>query len=88
MELLQLDIAHIKSQLDLTGKFLPEAFFQHGQDGDGVQVALLFPNLVQRLKLLSTQVRNKVCSSYYIAFTLIKFTFSWWIFRFNKDLIT
>ena len=63
MELLQLDIAHIKSQLELTGKFLPESFFQHAEDGDGIEVVLIFPNLIQRLNLLSSQVKNKVGSA-------------------------
>lgn len=60
MELLQLDIGHVKAQLELAGKFLPESFFQHAEDGDGIQVALIFPNLIQKLNLLSTQIRNKV----------------------------
>lgn len=64
MELLQLDLTYVRSQLDMTGKFLPEAFYQHGQDGDGIQVVLLFPNLVQKLRLLSSQVRSKV--KYYV----------------------
>lgn len=60
MELLQLDIAHVKAQLDLTGKFLPESFFQHAEDGDGVSVSLIFPNLIQKLSLLGNQIKNKV----------------------------
>ena len=73
MELLHLDIANMKSELDMIGKFLPEVFFQHGQDGDGIQVALLFPNLIQKLQLLSSQVSNKVrCWRLYLMFCWLK----------------
>ncbi|XP_067931812.1 dynactin subunit 1-like [Watersipora subatra] len=59
MELLQLDIAHVKAQLELTGRFLPESFFQHAGDGDGLQAALIFPNLIQKLNLLGSQIQSK-----------------------------
>ena len=60
MELLQLDAQYVRDQLQATGKFLPESFYQHGGDGDGIQVALLFPSLNRTLNVLSSQLRNKV----------------------------
>lgn len=59
MELLQLDVQHVREQLNLTGKFLPESFYQHGGDSDGIQVALLFANMNKKLNLLSSQIRNR-----------------------------
>jgi len=63
MELLQLEVQLLREQLALTGKFLPESFFSHGGDNDGLQIMLHFPNMLQKITLLSNQIKAKVSFS-------------------------